>query len=94
MPRRPTTGRGGPKGVLGTKRFNEYRDKKIDRDLRETYNTSHVGAMDTRGLDDEAEEVSLSGTAIEERKRQAKQSERMQQEHDDDDFLIMDYSKG
>ena len=63
--------------------------------LRETYNTSHVGAMDTRGLDDEAEEVSLSGTAIEEeRKRQAKQSERMQQEHDDDDFLIMEYLKG
>jgi antitoxin (DNA-binding transcriptional repressor) of toxin-antitoxin stability system len=98
MSRRPTTGRAGPKGVLADKKLHDEMDK-IDRDLRETEKQVMLERW-TRGALMKPGEVSLSGTAIEERKRRAKQSERMQQEHDDgtdndddDDDFLMDYRK-
>jgi hypothetical protein len=101
LPRLPTTGRAGPKGILADKKLHDEMDR-IDRDLREAEKQVMLERW-TRGALMKPGEVSLSGSAIEERKRRAKKSERIHQKHDEDDYsndedddedhFLMDYRK-
>ena len=81
---RPTTGITGPKGVLADKKLHD----ELDRLEREKALVEQQVMLErwTRGALMDPGEASLSGAAIEERKRRAKQLERKQEEEEDEEL--------
>ena len=81
---RPTTGIAGPKGVLADKKLHD----ELDRLEREQAYMEQQFMLErwSRGVVLKLGEVSLSGAAIEERKRQAKRLDRQRIEEEEEEL--------